>query len=508
MAPAQSLPIAGDGGEEKPKVTVKSEAEEVDADPKEEASGLICENNREDSGFVPEKEVGGDPFGQEIDVLGCADGEAAVFEPGDDGDPDATETEHSSSFGNTFSGSDDEVKLSSSDMEVDSQFSAENAEPPAADGCGRLFKKKKVTSCWRRFISPLMWRCQWLELRMHELHSQASIYDKELAGYKREKQLQSKMIELDDSVSRSVPLTCQSHKKRAMRRKKRKRNEDTVDISSYMASHNIFSYYENRKSETDGHSIDDDCGNQVDENMKGTDDHEWLVRGFKGGDNSLEQIFFNIEALQSRVLKLKSQLSKVISRNSRDISSTAGNFFHGDTPNSYAQSHSCSPGNNGDILPRQHASEYELEDITVPGSAVSSFGDAADLDIIESTTGILSAANIPQNQHQVGVSCMDIADGILINNQAADEELQNFEVSHVTEKPQVVKEEAQSCSEDESTDPKVLVEDPDPEREIDIVQPPVLKTYTGKKRGRKPKKKRGGSVAGYRSERLQKRRLN
>jgi len=52
-----------------------------------------------------------------------------------------------------------------------------------------------------------MWRCQWLELRMNELRSQASLYDKELAAYKREKQLQSKMIELDDYVSRVVPLT-------------------------------------------------------------------------------------------------------------------------------------------------------------------------------------------------------------------------------------------------------------------------------------------------------------
>lgn len=104
-------------------------------------------------------------------------------------------------------------------------------------------RKKKVTAHWRRFISPLMWRCQWLELRMNELRSQALMYDKELAVYKREKQLQCKMIELDDSVSRSVPLSCQRQRKRAMKRRRRRRIEDTADVPSYMSNHSIFSYY-------------------------------------------------------------------------------------------------------------------------------------------------------------------------------------------------------------------------------------------------------------------------
>lgn len=147
------------------------------------------------------------------------------------------------------------------------------------------FRRKKVTDHWRTFISPLMWRCHWLELRMNELRSQALSYDKELAAYKRERQLHLKMIELDDSVSRSVPLPCQNQRKRAMKRRRRKRVEDTVDISSYMPNHNVFSYYgtyqiyqqtfssrhiqlificflylpaENR-SETDCQSVDNDC---------------------------------------------------------------------------------------------------------------------------------------------------------------------------------------------------------------------------------------------------------
>ena len=102
-----------------------------------------------------------------------------------------------------------------------------------------------MTAHWRKFISPIMWRCQWLELRMNELRSQASLYDKELATYKCEIRLQSKMIELEDSVSRSVPPTCHIYRKREMKRRKRKRIEDTVDITSYMSNHNIFPYYGN-----------------------------------------------------------------------------------------------------------------------------------------------------------------------------------------------------------------------------------------------------------------------
>lgn len=150
-------------------------------------------------------------------------------------------------------------------------------------------RKKKITDHWRNFVRPLMWRCQWLELRMNELHSQALKYDNELAKYMQEKQLHSTMVGLDGSASRMVPLSCGSRKNQVMKRRKRKRNEETVDTASYMSQHNIFSYYgndcgylqmplchimhrtyfdnnfvhsstENKRSEIDRHSIDDDCG--------------------------------------------------------------------------------------------------------------------------------------------------------------------------------------------------------------------------------------------------------
>jgi hypothetical protein len=103
--------------------------------------------------------------------------------------------------------------------------------------------KKKVTAHWRKFISPLMWRCQWLELRIKEIQNQALRYDKELAMLKHEKALHAKIIELDNSCSRVVPLSSRCRNKKAMKRRKRKKEEETVDGVSYISDHIIFSYY-------------------------------------------------------------------------------------------------------------------------------------------------------------------------------------------------------------------------------------------------------------------------
>lgn len=105
------------------------------------------------------------------------------------------------------------------------------------------YSKKKVTAHWRKFISPLMWRCQWLELRIKEIQNQASRYDKELAMLKHEKALQTTIIELDNSCSRVVPLSSRCRNKKAMKRRKRKKVEETKDSTSFISGHVIFSYY-------------------------------------------------------------------------------------------------------------------------------------------------------------------------------------------------------------------------------------------------------------------------
>lgn len=158
MAPAQSL--ASDEGEGKLKISVKLEEGNEGLNEKEErdGKGLVCESNFEDSGFYGDSSaardrIEGNTLDQEVDVVGVGK-DADVLQLEKEEDPDATE-EQSSSFGNTFLGSEDEVRMSSSDMEVDSQLAhtptsqfahthfmmTENDEQQlASDGFSRLCK--------------------------------------------------------------------------------------------------------------------------------------------------------------------------------------------------------------------------------------------------------------------------------------------------------------------------------------------------------------------------------
>ena len=103
------------------------------------------------------------------------------------------------------------------------------------------FRKKKVTSDWRKFIGPERWRCQWLELRMNDLLSQVAKYDKELALINHEKYLQLEMIKANRCKSELQQLDLPSYE--TMKRRKRKRYEDSTDTSAYIKKHQIFSYY-------------------------------------------------------------------------------------------------------------------------------------------------------------------------------------------------------------------------------------------------------------------------
>lgn len=109
--------------------------------------------------------------------------------------------------------------------------------------CQHIFyRKKKMTAHWRNFIRPLMWRCKWTELRIKEIESQASKYSKELAEYEQVKHPGMDVHASDSLCSKSLPYSGQCYNKRTIKRRKRKKIEETTDISSYMSSHNLFSY--------------------------------------------------------------------------------------------------------------------------------------------------------------------------------------------------------------------------------------------------------------------------
>ena len=97
-------------------------------------------------------------------------------------------------------------------------------------------RKKKVTDEWRRFRQPLMWRCKWLELKVKEIESQARGYDKEIQSYYQSKQFdleKSKPCYGDDQTQRKSVV---------FKRGRRRRVEETTDVSAYISNHNVFSY--------------------------------------------------------------------------------------------------------------------------------------------------------------------------------------------------------------------------------------------------------------------------
>ncbi|XP_078155789.1 elongation factor isoform X1 [Carex rostrata] len=371
---------------------------------------------------------------------------------------DLNATECSSSFGDTLSGSCSEMNPEMSDSEVESPFARPNVDVTFSNHVTKTFNKKKVTAHWRKFISPLMWRCQWLELRIKEIQNQASRYDKELAMLKHEKALQTTIIELDNSCSRVVPLSSRCRNKKAMKRRKRRKVEETKDSTSFISGHVIFSYYENKRSETDGHSVDDDCGDQVDETLRGNDDTDWLY-GTRPG-NSLEKLLLKIETMESRVSNLKSDLNKATCKKTKKPSVLTITTLPG--ANNYAvQSPSCSPGKNRDnasLNCPNIGSDDDMAEAVLPGSTVSSYGDATDLGITESRYPF-SAADMALDPIQIHDFCKEEnAEDVLIDNQGlAGEQYQNFErvaavpleAHHIS----AVKTEETLVSEEESTAP-------------------------------------------------------
>ncbi|CAO2209455.1 unnamed protein product [Urochloa humidicola] len=217
-------------------------------------------------------------------------------------------SECSSSFGGTSSGFEGEID--DGEAEVNSVISAR----ANGGGSSKLPRRKKVTDDWRNYVRPILWRCQWLELRMKELSSQVSVYDRELALIKKEKELQQLVCKANGSMSESIEIY-EGYGNSIMKRRKRKSHEQNVDASLYINKHQILSYYhdkQNMGAET-GLLIDDNCGNTVDGSTGGLDAVTLL-----NSENynvifeqlTLKYTLMTIDGLHSRVHLLQSLLSK------------------------------------------------------------------------------------------------------------------------------------------------------------------------------------------------------
>lgn len=267
-----------------------------------------------------------------------------------------------------------------------------------------------------------------------------------------------------------------------------------------------------KKTEADGHSIEDNA-NLADDNTKGNNDADWLL-GIEGSDTTVEQILLSIQAAQDRVFSLRSNLKQAMAKKNKGITLKINTSVNG------TQSSNCSPG-KGKVTglnerSPQDTSECDMDDSAMPDSALSSYGEASNMDIFESTMSLLS-----EGPHQIG-EFRESSEDVLIDNQAAEEGYQNFEViSHPSKRLRVsVKREAGAHSEDESVAPVIAIKKEETQEEATTsfsLHGAFLKPcFTGKRQERKPKKqmkrRRGGPTAAaaalisWRSKRIRKKK--
>ncbi|XP_050212760.1 uncharacterized protein LOC126664423 isoform X2 [Mercurialis annua] len=403
---------------------------------KSDGIGSGCVDNDEKvfnvrSTLLNEKSKQKDPEDVEVDIIASKninDIKSAEAE-----DPDATE--YSSSFADTLS--DTEKFSGLSENEVESQFFGDSDLASPYDAFNSTFqtRKKKLTNHWRSFIRPMSWRCKWTELKIKEVESRALKYARELAVYEERKQIYQ--TPYDGFCSKLSPFSNQCYRRWARKRRKRKRIEEKTDTTVYVSQHSLFSYIESKRSNPDGSSMIDDFDNAATERHADCNDNfgDQLSFEFRGGDKSSEQVLRKIEIVQTRIQKLKNQLDLVISKNADKFSSYENLSLLSpcDGQTSSAPSPTLSAGNGETISvgamhnETQHISEYDFGDLVLPDSEILGYGEAIHVpDIIESTVGMLSAADVTSHQPQIGDSCEYIVDNVLVHTETADGERGTF----------------------------------------------------------------------------------
>ncbi|KAL8091939.1 uncharacterized protein LOC141693339 isoform X2 [Apium graveolens] len=333
------------------------------------------------------------------------------------------ETENSSSFGKTFSGDENDDILSDSEVMSklrDNEFGKEYQ-----------MRKKELTSHWKTFRQPYMWRCRWGELKMRQLRYQASKYDLQAEAIRRRKQLILKNSTVEDNVAKSLPFSGTTRKGAVIQRKKRKRVEDLTDTAAYMAQHPLFSYHGLKKCGADVLSSlhqRENIGIPTNKRFQGNSVFgcidEPVSLEFRNDDNSLEQILWKIGVLQSHLGELKTRFIKVHDENVKDIHSAYA-MNSNDVSTTTAQRDFCT--NEREKLGQVSTVDNRC-DMRMTKTAISTH---------EEDTNLIGI-NESKDQLQNGISCEKEGDAHLIHNSTATE-LNNTEKVEVqpTEKVEI-----------------------------------------------------------------------
>lgn len=361
-------------------------------------------------------------------------------------------TETSSSFDDCNSGVENVDTFG--DSEVSSSFHDDAASALDFDRFGERMRRKKLTPHWSAFIRPLRWRCKWAELQIKKLQSQAQLYDRQLEAYN-----EKKWTQLDNSAmvdgTRSVPFSQKNVKIDVFKRKKRRRTESTEDVAEYMSRHNLFSYYENRKSE--GAFMNNELKNLG--NQKISTDHEILgddeLLSFElgDGDNSVAQMLLKIDFLQSEVGKLKGKLDSIVRENAERLSYAANMDF--------SPPH-CENGIEGAHIASQST-------CIVPQTQATSYVD------------------VPVSSGSIGPACFEayksVEDGVLIDNQRVKEEMNSFEEVKIQHIPLALNDGSGITTPPVITEPDLLADDRAPAKVRSIAK--ITGSRSKRKRGRK-----------------------
>ncbi|KAM6556191.1 hypothetical protein CsatB_003210 [Cannabis sativa] len=381
-------------------------------------SFLPCLSNYKDDIFDMEESLaqqttepnGGD--NEELDIIGdtysCDDG---LIESNR---ADVIESSSSSSFGDSVSERENSPKLDGD--EVQSRLRSDRASISEYDEYYDAFRlrKKKMTPHWRMYIRPIMWRCKWMELRIKELRSQAMKYDRELEKYDDRKQREFDTYTPEGFGSKSLPFSSQIKRNKVMKRKKRKRVEQTIDLVPYMSQHNFFSYYESKSPAPVSAPMEDNSSTLGKASYDNDEFGTTSSFEFQDGDDHYDAILLDIEKLRLRVQKLIPRVKKMVSENSEKISSI-------NKLNIVAPCNGLTSSAQNTVPPENRNGLLILK------SAVSSHGEVTPH----------SEMTVSKNPFQIGCLYGTTEDEVLIDNEQAKEELHDFKKlrDQLAEKP-------------------------------------------------------------------------
>ncbi|CAI8606681.1 unnamed protein product [Vicia faba] len=256
-----------------------------------------------ETGMIPIDRGNPNEEDEYVDIMTCD-------EPSMVPDPFEGAAESSGSFGDT----DNADHAFFRDPEVESRMYADTASSSMCDVWDeplRQRRKRVTTAHWRRFISPVMSQCKWIELKLKKLQSQERKYEKELAELDHKKQFDYAHLRLDGCEIKSVPISFRRHRNKVMKRKKRERVEKDCDLGS---NHPLFSYNGNVDPLEDCHeaAIGGDRGNILKFELEDV----WSCVGNYDNDKSWDDMIQQIITMESQLQNLKSRHDKVLSENS------------------------------------------------------------------------------------------------------------------------------------------------------------------------------------------------